>query len=131
MVFLNWYDTGQLDFSSWLFMALGGFIFGIIVLRIEKLIFQSYSVGEMKGFIFILIQVLLNWLGLVGSFSVGYAVGLMVTAKDIVELSSLLKGFWIIPLISVFYFVMMFPFGVYLGITNIIWLRLGYRSIKR
>ena len=118
MLYLNWYDTGDLDFSGWLGMMIAGVACGIWVVRVCTEPFQTFD-GEIENaLLFFIRQVAFNGLGLVGSFALGYIVELLIPVKDFAGVFSIVSTILIVPLMAMFYSLMMIPFAIYLGITN-------------
>lgn len=125
-IFLNWYDSGKLDYSGTLEMGVGGLLFGILAVNLEFRLFQYQSIWRKVGILLFVRHTFLGVTGLMCSFVFSY-IGKILDAKTVVEAISVL---WIIFFATMFYSLLMFPFGVYLGIANGILLSLFQPSIK-
>ncbi|NWG05473.1 MAG: hypothetical protein HXY35_02170 [Chloroflexi bacterium] len=125
MIYLNWYDTGDVDFSGWQRIIIAGAVCGIWVVHLCAKPFRTFD-GEMENmFLFFIRQVTFNGLGLMGSFATGYVLELLVLAKDPAGAFLIITALLIIPFMTIFYSLMMVPFALYLGITNGLLFRLA------
>lgn len=118
MFFLNWYDTGDLDFSGWRGMSIAGAVCGIWIVRLCTRSHQIFD-DEMENiYLFFIRQLAFNELGLIFSFALGYVVELLLLVKEPAEMFLIMPTILMVPLITMFYSLLMLPFAVYLGITN-------------
>lgn len=118
LIFLNWYDTGNLDYSGWQWMVFGGLLFGAIVLLIELRLHEKYTLWSQSKFLLFIRQIVLSCIFLAGSFSLGYALGTMFEVDGSIRDFSVRQVVVMIPLMTVFYSPLMFSFGVCLGLMN-------------
>jgi hypothetical protein len=132
MFYLNWYDTGDLDFSGWRGMIIAGTVCGLWVVRLCARPFHTFDNEVENIYLFLIRQVAFNGLGLIASFALGYALELLVFVKDPAGMFSIVPTILMIPLIAMFYSLMMMPFAVYLGITNGLLFRFtGQKQLQR
>ena len=112
-------------------MIIAGAVCGIWVVRVCAKPFQTLD-GEMESiFLFFVRQMAFNWLGLIGSFALGYVLELLVLVKAPAGAFSIIPTILMIPFMAMFYSLMMVPFAVYLGITNGLLFRLTVRKRQK
>lgn len=126
MLFLNWYDTGQLDFGGWRGMAIGGTVFGVAFILLITWMSQYHDIQMNNVLFFFTMHALINGVGLICSFAFGSFIELLLTVKDVSAMVAIIPMILIIPLMAVFYSIMMIPFAIYLGITNGLLYRIVY-----
>jgi hypothetical protein len=118
LVYLNRHDTGVIDYGGWRSMAIGGVVIGLIVLLLIDWIHQWRVFQFQSKLLFIIQHIVLSCIFLAGSFSLGCAIEVVVEVHSITGIISILPLLFVIPLMAAFYFLMMIPFGAYLGFTN-------------
>ena len=123
-LFLNWYDTGDLNFSGTRGIVIGGVLVGCVALWAEKKINKNHGLPARLTFPFILRHVLFAWCGLAGIFAISYPID-KILDLGVIGFVSNTSNFLIIPFVIIFYLPMMFPFGILLGISNSIFVWLG------
>ncbi|HZY44624.1 MAG TPA: hypothetical protein VFF70_07735 [Anaerolineae bacterium] len=117
-LFLNWYDTGAINSEGWLPTVIGGAVFGLIAVSIERRIYyQRQELWPQKRLLFYVRLIILSIFYV--DLGLGFGSGFDYMLREIFAGTTFfvaLKDLLLVPAIVVFYWLMILPFGLTAGL---------------
>jgi hypothetical protein len=123
---IDWIDAGTVHWSLWPPPAVIGFLSGLAALLVEVALYHDLGFWPRNIALFYLRVLAVSLFGLAVSVTLSYAAEAILASGNSTELVGSAVVLPLLPLITVFYFPLMIPFGIFLGMASSILIRLSH-----
>ncbi len=127
LLFLNWYDTGELSSDGWFIATIGGIFWGNLALMVEVWLYDRYRFWPNNRFAFFMRIIILSVLCIDLGFSTASGTYFAISqAMSGASLLASLSTLAITPILGFIFLPLIVPFGLFAGLANGLLLRVSH-----